>query len=152
MQAARAEMETNYFGTLAMSRAFAPILKTNGGGALVNILSVVSWFNVPMQGAYCASKAAEASLTDGLRIELRSQGTLVVGVYAGYIETDMTTHLDLPKTRAEDIAAATLAGIEAGAEEILADQRAKDVRATLLRDPRGMDSAMQRAWDQRNRS
>ena len=91
---ARLEMETNYLGTLAMCRAFAPILKQNGGGALVNMLSVVSWFNVPMQGTYCASKAAEWSLTRAVRFELRAQGTLVVAVYAGYIDTDMTSTSD----------------------------------------------------------
>ena len=90
MADARLEMETNYFGTLAMCRAFAPVLKRNGGGALVNMLSVVSFFNAPMQGSYCASKAAEWSLTKDVRFELRAQGTLVIGVYAGYIDTDMT--------------------------------------------------------------
>ena len=74
-----------------MCRAFAPVLKRNGGGALVNVLSVVSWFNAAMQGTYCASKAAESSLTKAVRCELRAQGTLVVGVYAGYIDTDMAT-------------------------------------------------------------
>ena len=94
MEHARAEMETNYFGTLAMCRAFAPVLKRNGGGALINVLSVVSWFNAPVQGSYCASKAAEWSLTRAARFELRAQGTLVVGVFAGYIDTDMTRALD----------------------------------------------------------
>ena len=98
MDDARLEMETNYFGTLAMCRAFAPVLKTNGGGALVNMLSVVSFMNVPMQGSYSASKAAEWSLTKAVRFELRAQGTLVIGVYAGYIDTDMTTGIAGPKS------------------------------------------------------
>ena len=93
MDNARREMETNYFGTLAMCRAFAPVLKRNGGGALVNILSVVSWFNAPVQGTYCASKAAEWSLTKAVQFELRAQGTLVVAVHAGYIDTGMTAGL-----------------------------------------------------------
>jgi NAD(P)-dependent dehydrogenase (short-subunit alcohol dehydrogenase family) len=87
MENARLEMETNYFGTLAMCRAFAPILKKNGGGAIVNVLSVVSWFNMPMQATYCASKSAAWSLTKAVRFELRAQGTFVAGVYAGYIDT-----------------------------------------------------------------
>ena len=95
MDNARREMETNYFGTLAMCRAFAPVLKRNGGGALVNILSVVSWFNAPVQGTYCASKSAEWSLTKAVRFELRAQGTLVVGVHAGYIDTGMTAGLSV---------------------------------------------------------
>jgi NAD(P)-dependent dehydrogenase (short-subunit alcohol dehydrogenase family) len=103
LDAARAEMETNYFGTLAMCRAFAPALARNGGGAIINMLSVVSWFNAPLQGSYCASKSAAWSMTRGVRIELRGQGTQVVGVYAGYVDTDMTSHLTGPKTRPEDV-------------------------------------------------
>jgi NAD(P)-dependent dehydrogenase (short-subunit alcohol dehydrogenase family) len=149
LDAACAEMETNYFGTLAMCRAFAPVLAQNGGGAIVNMLSVVSWFNAPMQGSYCASKSAEWSLTRGIRIELMGQKTLVVGVYAGYIDTDMTSHLTGPKTRPEDVVDATLRGIEAGAEEILADERARTVHAATFSSPHSMDDAMQRIWDER---
>jgi NAD(P)-dependent dehydrogenase (short-subunit alcohol dehydrogenase family) len=98
MDNARLEIETNYLGTLAMCRAFAPVLKRNGGGVLINMLSVVSFFNAPMQGSYCASKAAEWSLTKAVRFELRAQGTLVIGVYAGYIDTDMTAGLMAPKS------------------------------------------------------
>jgi NAD(P)-dependent dehydrogenase (short-subunit alcohol dehydrogenase family) len=149
---ARHEMETNYFGTLAMCRAFAPVLGRNGGGALVNILSVTSWFNAPMQGSYCASKSAAWSLTKAARFELRVQGTLVVGVYAGYIDTDMTAGLSIAKTRPQDVAARVLAGIEAGSEEILADERARSVHAELLKDSSVFDATMQRTWDQRPRS
>jgi NAD(P)-dependent dehydrogenase (short-subunit alcohol dehydrogenase family) len=149
LDAARAEMETNYFGTLAMCRAFAPVLAENGGGAIVNMLSVVSWFNAPMQGSYCASKSAAWSMTRGIRIELKRQKTLVVGVYAGYIDTDMTSHLTGPKTRPEDVVNATLHGIEAGVEEILADERARTVHATTFSSPRSLDDAMQLIWDER---
>lgn len=97
MANARLEMETNYLGTLAMCRAFAPVLNRNGGGALVNVLSVVSWFNAPMQETYCASKAAESSLTTAIRFELRAQGTLVVGVYAGYVDTRWQQACGVPK-------------------------------------------------------
>jgi NAD(P)-dependent dehydrogenase (short-subunit alcohol dehydrogenase family) len=151
MDAARAEMETNYFGTLAMCRAFAPVLRRNGGGALVNVLSVVSWINVPMQGSYSASKSAEWSLTNGIRVELRDQGTLVIGVHVGYVETDMTAHLDLPKTRPEQVAERTLEAIEAGREEVLADQRAQDLKRALAADPVSVDAAIRRSWDARPR-
>jgi NAD(P)-dependent dehydrogenase (short-subunit alcohol dehydrogenase family) len=151
MDAARAEMETNYFGTLAMCRAFAPVLRRNGGGALVNILSVVSWINVPMQGSYSASKSAEWSLTNGIRVELRDQGTLVIGVHVGYVETDMTAHLDVPKTRPEQVAERTLEAIEAGREEVLADQRAQDLKRALAADPVSVDAAIRRSWDARPR-
>jgi NAD(P)-dependent dehydrogenase (short-subunit alcohol dehydrogenase family) len=148
MDGARLERETNYFGTLAMCRAFAPILARNGGGALVNVLSVVSWFNAPMQGTYCASKAAEWSLTKAVRFELRAQGTLVVGVFAGYIDTDMTAGMMNPKSSPDVIAARVVAGIEHDEEEVLADERARNVRSELLRDDGPFDTSMQRAWDE----
>lgn len=147
MENARTEMETNYFGTLAMCRAFAPVLKRSGGGALVNMLSVVSFFNAPMQGTYSASKAAEWSLTKAARFELRAQGTVVSGVYAGYIDTDMTVGLDAPKTSAAAIATEIIAGIESGAEEVLADERARSVYAQLRKDERPFDDNMQKIWD-----
>jgi NAD(P)-dependent dehydrogenase (short-subunit alcohol dehydrogenase family) len=147
MENARREMETNYFGTLAMCRAFAPILRRNGGGALVNILSVVSWFNAPVQGTYSASKAAEWSLTKAVRFELRAQGTLVVGVHAGYIDTAMTAGLTAPKSSPDDIAARIVAGIESGAEEILADERSQAVHAAVFKNEAALDTSMQTAWD-----
>src|SRR5580698_7323602 len=105
LDAARAEMETNYLGTLAMCRAFAPVLAANGGGAIVNMMSVVSFFTNPDNGSYGASKAAEWGLTNGARIELAGQGTLVVGVHAGFIDTEMVTELarGLPKDSPEDV-------------------------------------------------
>ena len=144
---ARIEMETNYFGMLAMCRAFAPILKRSGGGALVNMLSVTSFFNAPMQGSYCASKAAAWSLTKDVRFELRAQGTLVIGVYAGYIDTDMTTDITAPKSSPADIAAAVLAGIENGTEDILADERSRNVFAELRKDDRPFDANIQKIWN-----
>ena len=147
MDDARLEMETNYFGTLAMCRAFAPVLKGNGGGALVNMLSVVSFFNAPMQGTYCASKAAAWSLTKDVRLELRAQGTLVIGVYAGYIDTDMTAGITGPKSSAAAIAGRVIAGIESGTEDILADDRARTVYAELRKDDRAFDANMQKIWD-----
>jgi NAD(P)-dependent dehydrogenase (short-subunit alcohol dehydrogenase family) len=147
IDAARSEMETNYFGTLTMCRAFAPVLGRNGGGTLVNMLSVVSWFTFPLSGSQCASKAAQWSLTNGIRIELRAQRTLVVGVFAGFVDTDMAKGIDAPKSRPDDIARRVIAGIEAGEEEILADERSVALRATLNRDPAAIYSEMQRLWD-----
>jgi NAD(P)-dependent dehydrogenase (short-subunit alcohol dehydrogenase family) len=115
---ARREMETNYFGTLAMCRAFAPVLRHNGGGALVNILSVVSWYVDPLLGAYSVSKAAEWAMTNGIRIELREQRTLV-DVRARFIDTDMAADVDLPKVRPQDVAATTMAALRAGREQVL---------------------------------
>ena len=148
---ARAEMETNYLGTLAMSQAFAPILKRNGGGALVNMLSVASWYTSPSLASYSVSKAAEWAMTNGLRVELREQGTLVVGIHAGFVDTDLTAGIDFPKARPADIAAATIAGLLANQEEILADQTSRDVRAALNADPQALNRQMQQRWDSRKR-
>ena len=148
MSAARTEMETNYFGTLAMARAFAPVLGAAGGGGLVNVLSVVSWLASPFNASYCASKSAEWALTNALRVELRAQGTLVVGVYAGFVDTDMTKSLDVPKVRPEAIVAAVLAGIESGTEEVLADERAREVATNFVRESKIREQLNQQAWDQ----
>jgi NAD(P)-dependent dehydrogenase (short-subunit alcohol dehydrogenase family) len=144
---ARRDMETNYFGTLAMCRAFAPILGKNGGGAIVNVLSIVSWYVDPTLGPYSVSKAAEWEMTNDIRIELRGQGTLVVGVHAGFIDTDLVAGFDVPKTRPEDIAAATMEGIRAGREEVLADTASQEVRAVLDADPLALNRKMQERWD-----
>jgi NAD(P)-dependent dehydrogenase (short-subunit alcohol dehydrogenase family) len=122
-------LDTNLYGVLAMSRAFAPVLRANGGGALVNMLSALSWASLPGTAAYSVSKAAAWALTNGLRNELRGQGTQVIAVHAGYIDTDMVKDVDSPKSRPEDIAQAVLAGIEAGDAEVLADGTARHVKA-----------------------
>lgn len=147
MDAARDEIAVNYLGTLAMCRAFAPILAANGGGAVVNILSVVSWITIPFSGSYCVSKAAELAMTNAIRVELRAQGTLVAGVYAGYIATDMTADLAVEKTTPEGIASETLAALERGETEILADDRSREMKDRLRDDPASLDREMQSLWD-----
>jgi NAD(P)-dependent dehydrogenase (short-subunit alcohol dehydrogenase family) len=117
-------METNLYGILAVSRSFAPVLKDNGGGALVNMLSVLSWFSPP-NSPYSVTKAAAWALTNGMRNELRDQGTLVTAVHAGYIDTEMTTTIDVPKARPEDIATRLIEGLLADSEEVLADDASK---------------------------
>lgn len=129
VDALREVLDTNLYGVLAVSRAFAPVLRANGGGALVNMLSALSWASLPGTSAYSVSKAAAWALGNGLRNELRGQGTQVVGVHAGYIDTDMVKDVDSPKSRPEDIARAVLAGIEADASEVLADDTARHVKA-----------------------
>lgn len=146
--AAREEMETNYFGTLRMCRAFAPVLGSNGGGALVNMLSIVSWFANPQNSSYCASKSAEWSLTNAARIELRRQGTLVTGVFAGVIDTEMgAAFTDLPKVSPQSVVDQALDGIEAGAEEVLCDDRTRSVKAALPDDLAVIYPAHQARWD-----
>ena len=151
MAGARAEIETNYLGTLAMCRAFAPILAANGGGAIVNMLSVVSFFSNPANGSYGASKAAEWSLTNGVRVELAHQGTQVVGVHAGFIDTEMARELagDAAKISPVDVARQVFDAIETGAVEVLADARSRRIKSLLPDDHEKIYPAVQAAWDAR---
>jgi NAD(P)-dependent dehydrogenase (short-subunit alcohol dehydrogenase family) len=134
MEAAREQMETNYFGTLAMCRAFAPVLAANGGGALVNVASITSFVNFPEVGSFCTTKAALWSLTNGLRAELRPQGTLVTGVHSGFIDTRLTADISLPKHPPAAVATAILDAVEDGVEELLVDERTRQMKAALPRD------------------
>jgi len=148
LQSAHEEMDTNYFGTLRMCRAFAPVLAANGGGALVNILSIVSWFANPLNSSYCASKSAAWSLTNAARIELRRQGTLVTGVFAGVIDTEMGAAFPhLPKVSPHSVVDQTLDAIEAGAEEVLCDDRTRSVKAALPDDLTLIYPPHQATWD-----
>lgn len=129
--AARAELETNFFGPLAMSQAFAPVLAANGGGAIVNMLSVLSWLNLSGAATYSASKSAAWSLTNGLRNELRSQGTQVVGVHVGFMDTDMTKNVPGPKASPADVARQVIEALEAGHDEVLADELTRHIKQGL---------------------
>lgn len=132
---ARQELETNYFGTLAMSRAFAPLLAANGGGAIINVLSVLSWITIPGTATYSASKAAAWAMTNALRQALRGQGTQVIGLHVGFMDTDMTHGLELPKAAPADVVAMALAALEAGLEEVLADDTSREVKRGLSAQP-----------------
>jgi NAD(P)-dependent dehydrogenase (short-subunit alcohol dehydrogenase family) len=129
--AARDEMEVNLFGPLRMAQAFAPTLKRNGGGAIVNVLSVLSWINVPGSATYCVSKAAAWSMTNGLRGELREQKTQVLGLHVAYMDTDMASHIDVAKTSPNLVAGQTLDALEAGDFEVLADDITRNAKAGL---------------------
>ena len=134
VEAARREFETNVFGPLVLSRAFAPALAANGGGAIVNVLSVLAWVSMPTTAIYCASKAAGWSLTNSLRQELIAQHTQVLGLYVGYMDTDMTAGIDAPKSNPFAVAEQTLDGVESGAHEVLADDVSRRVRSALSGD------------------
>ncbi|WP_406806385.1 SDR family oxidoreductase [Burkholderia semiarida] len=129
--ALRAHLETNVFGMLAMSRAFAGTLAAHGGGAILNILSVASWVNRPILSSYGVSKSAAWALTNGLRHSLREQRTQVVGLHAGFIDTDLTAGLDVPKATPADVVRQAYDAIEAGAEEVSTDEFTRQVKATL---------------------
>jgi NAD(P)-dependent dehydrogenase (short-subunit alcohol dehydrogenase family) len=139
LQAARAEMETNYFGPLSMCRAFAPILKANGGGAIVNMLSILARVNLPMYGSLCASKAAALSLTQGVRGELAKQGTLVVAVMPGACDTDMEKNFPPPKLPPAEAARAALDGVEKGLEEVYPGDMAAGMSQGLAGDPKAVE-------------
>ena len=147
LDAARTEMETNYFGTLSMCRAFAAVLAANGGGAIVNMLSVTSFYTNPFDASYGASKAAEWSLTNGVRLELHHQGTLVVGVHASFIDTEMAALTNAPKDSPESVAQQALDAVEAGQVEVLADERTRTVKAELSRDHELIYPPVQEFWD-----
>jgi NAD(P)-dependent dehydrogenase (short-subunit alcohol dehydrogenase family) len=149
--AMRREMEVNVFGVLAMIRAFAPVLARNGGGAIANMLSVASWFVNPINATYCASKHAAMVVTEGARIELKAQGTQVVGVYAGFIDTDMSTFTQMPKTSPQQVAERTLDGIRTGQDHVRADARADEIWHASRTDPAGLAARMQQSWDERRR-
>jgi NAD(P)-dependent dehydrogenase (short-subunit alcohol dehydrogenase family) len=147
LDGARLEMETNYFGTLSMCRAFAPVLAANGGGAIVNMLSVTSFYTNPFDASYGASKAAGWSLANGVRLELHHQGTLVVAVHAGFIDTDMAALVDAPKISPESVAGQVFAAVEAGQVEVLADERTRFVKASLPHDQELIYPPVQEFWD-----
>ncbi|MFS4095747.1 SDR family oxidoreductase [Streptomyces sp. AF1A] len=131
LDGARQAMEVNYFGTWNVSRAFAPVLARNGGGALVNMLSVASWASRPEFPGYAASKAAQWSLTGALREGLREQRTLVIGVHAGFVETELSSFTDAPKITAADVAEQTLDALANDRVEVLADERTRQVKQAL---------------------
>ena len=147
VEAARAEMETNFFGAMRMARAFAPVLRENGGGALVNVLSVLSFVSMPQGATYSASKAAAWSLTNALRMELRHQGTLVVAVHAGFIDTDMAAGVDGEKVSPQSVATQIVGAIAADDEEVLADPTSAMVKAALPNDLTSLYPALQAQWD-----
>jgi NAD(P)-dependent dehydrogenase (short-subunit alcohol dehydrogenase family) len=148
LDAARAEMETKYFGTLRMCRAFAPVLAANGGGAIVNMLSVSSFVTNLIDASYGASKAAAWSLTNGIRLELHQQGTLVVGVHASFVDTDMAAlATNVAKDSPEAVARQAFDAVEAGQVEVLADERTRTVKAQLSRDQELIYPPIQEFWD-----
>ncbi|SEG87763.1 Short-chain dehydrogenase [Nonomuraea solani] len=131
----RLEMDTHFYGTLSMVRAFAPALGANGGGAILNVLSALSWFSADGANAYGAAKAAAWSLTNGVRLELRGQGTQVTALHLGAADTDMMAWYEGAKTDPGDVVRAALDGIEAGSMEVVVDEWSAAVKASLAADP-----------------
>jgi NAD(P)-dependent dehydrogenase (short-subunit alcohol dehydrogenase family) len=132
----RLELETNFFGTLNVVRAFAPVLAKQGGGAILNVLSRLSWVSYPGANGYAASKAAAWSLTNSIRLELAEQGTQVSGLLLSSTDTDMMAGFDIPKNNPVDVVNLALDGVAAGELEIIADSDTAQVKAALSADPR----------------
>jgi len=135
IEAARSQLETNFFGPLQLSRAFAPVLAANGGGAIVNVLSIASWISSPMLAVYGSTKSAAWSLTNSLRHELRTQQTQVLGMHMGFVDTDLTRGIDASKSAPDVVVNRALDALEAGAEEVLADEITRKVKQGLSADP-----------------
>jgi len=131
----RRELDTHFWGTLDVIREFAPVLRANGGGAIVNVLSALSWFASPGAGSYAAAKAAEWNMTNGVRLELASQGTLVQGVLLGAADTDIMASYDGPKIDPRDVARASFDGLATGSIEVIVDDWTAMVKASVAGDP-----------------
>ena len=136
VDAMRRQFETNVFGVLEVTRAFAPTLRARHG-AVVNVLSAAAWFSAPQNGAYCASKAAAWSITNGLRMELEPAGVLVQSLHFGAVDTDFSSGYDGPKITADDVARAALDGLASDAAEVLVDPDARMAKAALTGPPNG---------------
>ena len=147
LDAARSEMETNYFGALTMCRAFAPVLAANGGGAIINMLSVSSFYTNPFDASYGASKAAALSLTNGIRLELDRHGTQVVAVHASFVDTDMAAGTDAAKISPDSVAQQAFDALERGEVEVLADDRTQFVKRSLSRDHELIYPSVQEFWN-----
>jgi NAD(P)-dependent dehydrogenase (short-subunit alcohol dehydrogenase family) len=139
----RSVFETNVFGTIRVSGAFAPVLAANGGGAVLNVLSVAAWTPIPT--VYAASKAAAWSATNGLRTELAEQGTTVTGVLVGMIDTAMGARFDVPKVSPASVVSQSLDGAVTGAYEVLADDGTRMVKGLLSRPAEDLAEATAQA-------
>src|SRR3954463_7435097 len=143
---ARAELEVNYLGLVSTTQAFAPVVAANGGGAFVNVLSVASWVGLPRLATYSASKSAAWGYTNAARVELARQGTQVVGVHVGFVDTDLTAALDVDKIEPAVVAAAALDAIEAGEPGAFVDDVSRHVKAGLSDDQRTLYPQLEREF------
>jgi len=131
LEAIRLEMDTHFFGTLSVIRAFAPNMSANGGGTILNVLSALSWISFPGIGAYCAAKSAEWSMTNAVREQLAEQDIRVAGLHVGYMDTDMTARVTGPKSDPAAVARIAIDGLEQDLYEIVADEVSRHLQAGL---------------------
>jgi NAD(P)-dependent dehydrogenase (short-subunit alcohol dehydrogenase family) len=142
LETAREQLDVNALGTLSVTQAFAPHLKRNGGGSVVNIVSVVALGNFPGFLSYSVSKAALHSITQASRLALAPQGTQVIGVYPGPVDTDMAADIPMAKVSAQSVADRILSAIEAGTEEVYPDPVADQLGGLYGSDPKGVERAI----------
>jgi NAD(P)-dependent dehydrogenase (short-subunit alcohol dehydrogenase family) len=135
LASAERHFDTNVFGPMRLTQAFAPVLAANGGGAILNVLSIASWINGPLLGVYGMSKSAAWAMTNGTRIELSAQHTQVLALHVGFIDTDLTRGFEVPKSAPDDVVRTALDALEAGASEVLADEATRQVHAGLSASP-----------------
>jgi len=135
LASAQRHLDTNLFGPLRVTQAFAPVLAVQGGGAILNVLSIASWINGPLLGVYGMSKSAAWAMTNGVRTELRDQHTQVLALHVSLIDTDLTKGFDVPKLAPGDVVRTALDALEAGASEVLADDLTRKVHAGLSAEP-----------------
>jgi NAD(P)-dependent dehydrogenase (short-subunit alcohol dehydrogenase family) len=127
----RRDLETNFYGPLWVARAFVPVIEANGGGHILNVHSVLSWF-ASEGGVYSASKAAIWSQTNALRLMLLPRGITVTGLHVGYVDTGLFAHVaGTSKIAPGIVAAKALDGIESGAYEVLVDELSQKVKGGL---------------------
>jgi NAD(P)-dependent dehydrogenase (short-subunit alcohol dehydrogenase family) len=134
-----AELDTNFYGKLLMARAFAPVIQGNGGGAIVNMLTLVALASMPGLSVYNASKAAAWSMTQSLRASLAGKGVAVHAVFPGAVDTDMLAGVEMPKASPEDVAAAIVAGVAADQEDIFPDPMSAQVYAAWRQDHKAVE-------------
>lgn len=128
-EALRHVFEVNFFGPIAVAQRLAPLIVDNGGGAVINVISLLSWLSIAP--GYSAAKSAFWSATNAMRLELAPAGVEVVALHMGYTATPMTRALQVPKNDPVDVVRSGLDGLEAGDPEVLADQWSVDVKAAL---------------------
>ncbi|MFC0437826.1 SDR family oxidoreductase [Kutzneria buriramensis] len=131
LDAIRDQIDVHYVGPLVAIRAFAPVIEANGGGAVLNVASVLSWAHFPSVGAYSVAKAAEWAMTNVVRQELAPKGITVTGLHVGYMDTDMAAHVESGKSDPAEVASTTLDAVAKGEPEVLFDELTRKVKAGL---------------------
>ena len=139
LEAVQRNFETNFYGKLNMARAFAPVIERNGGGAIVNILTLVALASMPGLAVYNASKAAAWSMTQSLRASLAGKKIAVHGVFPGAVDTAMLAGVEMPKTPPSDVAEAVVKGIIAGQEDIFPDSMSSSLYDAWKKDHKAVE-------------